>query len=154
MGETSNESNRRKVEEIILQEALWRREEANSALANLYLRGTVLMALAISEIGLVASSPGRPEVVLSLLVALSVASILGLVAFWPRRKQKFKLTAIRQTLNEDANNATRGYLEFVQADYVEVEAAISRRTTTIKIGYLVCVVALPVLFFVLMGARN
>ncbi len=154
MDEISNESNRRKVDEIILQEALWRREEANSALANLYLRGTVLMALAISEIGLVASSPSRPEVQLSFLVALSVASILGLVAFWPRRKQKFKLTAIRQTLNEDANNAARGYLEFVQADYVEVEATISRRTTPIKIGYLICVVALPVLFSVLMGARN
>lgn len=139
------------VDLLLLQESLWRREEANSALSNLYLRGTVLTALAISIIGLVLSSTHYFEIRLWFVVALLVAAVLGLISFWPIKTRKYKLATIENTLKKNASQANRFYLEFVREDYSDIEKAISQKTILIKVGFVVCIGSLPALVFLTNG---
>lgn len=143
----------RQVEDLLLKETLWRREDANSALANLYLRGTVLTALAISEIGLLDYSNDLFVVYWSLYAILSAAAILGVISFWPRKALKYKLSTIEETLMRKTSEANTWYLEFVKADYLDLEKLITRKTVLIKIGFIICVAALPLLFFIRIGVK-
>lgn len=141
------------VESLILQEALWRREEADSALSNLYLRGTVLIAVAISEIGLVDSSKSCPAMSWTLLTLLVAAAYLGLMAFWPRKKSKYKLQTIKSAINKDVPNSERIFREFVTKDYEDVEKSIKLRMRFLKAGFIMCAAVLPLLVISMMGIK-
>jgi len=139
------------VDQFMLQEILWRREEANSALSNLYLRGTVLTALAVSLIGLVVSSTNSFEIRLSFAGVLTAAAVLGLISFWPLKNRKYKLATIEKTLKDNADQANLFYLEFVKKDYLAIEKAITWKTKLIKIGFIVCISSLPALLALIIG---
>lgn len=141
------------IDLLMLQEILWRREEANSALSNLYLRGTVLTALAVSIIGLVVSSTIAIEIRMSFMLALLVPAVLGLISFWPIKKRKYQLGTIEKTLKKNAGQANRFYIEFVKKDYLDIEKAITWKTIFIKVGFIVCIASLPALVILMIGVQ-
>lgn len=153
MAAPGKDSSNNTIDQLMLQEILWRREEANSALSNLYLRGTVLTALAISVLGLIASSTVSLEVRLFFAVVLSAVAILGLITFWPHKKQKYKLATIETTLKENETQASRFYMEFVEKDFSQIEIAITRKTSLIKIGFIICIASVPAQAILMIGVQ-
>jgi hypothetical protein len=121
--------------DLILRELILRRQEAHSALANLYLRGTVLLAVAVTETGIIANLRLSAWIAISLHSLLIVASLMGLVSFWLKKTQKFKVEFMDSFLERQGHNAAKSYREYIQSDYEKIEKAVTVRTRSVKFGF-------------------
>lgn len=140
-----------KPNELLLQELILRRQEANSALSNLYLRGTVLLAVAITEIGFSTSFRIFSWLTIAVHGSLILASLLGLVSFWPQKTQKFTIEFMNSFMKKPGQNAPDAYRRYLESDYLEVEKAVTSRTRYVKVGFMLCLGSLIVTIFISNG---
>lgn len=123
------------VDRLIVDELMMRRTESVSALSNVYLRGTVLVALASTQIGITVTLDACSGVK-SVMVLLALTSgLLGLVTFWPRKKKEFKPSFMRSHLLEQGSNFLISYQENLEAEYKSDQLVIRKSSLLQKIGY-------------------
>ncbi len=127
---------------LILQELVLRRQEAHAALSSLYLRGTVLLAVAVTELGMVVGLKALPAMAIPLLAFVILASVLGLVSFWPMKSRNFKIEFMESFLKRQGLSAAKSYRAYIQADCKKMEEAVTIRTRYVKSGFSVSFVVL------------
>jgi hypothetical protein len=107
------------VDRLIVDELIVRRTESVSALASVYLRGTVLVALASTQVGIAVTLDARREVKFVIILLALISGLLGLKTFWPRKKKEFKPEVMRIHLLKQGENFLLSYQENLQAEYKE-----------------------------------
>jgi hypothetical protein len=139
------------VNELIVRELLERRSELQAATANLYLRGTVLAALCASQVIALMNAGGCRGVRICLFALLSLAFVLGLSAFWPRKKPQYTIELLRDYLSDHGKISILGYQKYLSEDYDESRVLINKLNWCIVFGFCISGVCFIPMFLLTQG---
>lgn len=140
------------INQLVLEELISRRSESVAAVANSYLRGTVLVAVATTQISITATLGTSGSIKVALMLWALASGVMGLITFWPRKKQEFTARFIKQHLSTSGRNAVLSYQEYLECGYLEEQAVVTRNALLHKIGFSMALFSFfPMLTIVLIG---
>jgi hypothetical protein len=142
---TKNES-RPEVEEVLLAELYFRREDLATRLANLQTKISVLAALATTLIVLVLSD--KPEGYQGLMLGLTASLAISIICLIPWLSKEDRITHLRSELNEIP--ASKVIAEFIDFQDTKL-SGLKRQLSCVAWGFTLSFLILSWTFIVLIS---
>jgi hypothetical protein len=140
------------INQVVLDELISRRSESMAAVANSYLRGTVLVALSTTQISIIVTLNSYGSLKVALMLWALVSGALGLITFWPRKKIEFTAKFMKDYLATMGRNTVLSYQAYLESEYLQEQAVLTRNSLLHKIGFSMALFSFfPMLAIVLVG---
>lgn len=129
------------VERLLLDELQARRMDSANGTASMYLRASVLIAIALGQAGVVMNFDFCLLQKLSIYGLLGIGITMGLLVFSPQTKLMYKIGILRTLLTDNDNSPNRVYQEVLIEEIQRTEESTTKKTEYLRIGYGFVIVA-------------